>query len=568
MHKKKYCGKNRYKSFIICLFILLLLSFAGADTLCRYKNIFYEYNNINKDPDKTPLVVCVPGFSQHNFSLEFLIIKDYFTRKNFSYLIMNPPLHGKKTVSICKKIFTFGNKEAQYLKHLIYNLKVWENHNEIHLLGFSLGARAVLKFSAQSKSKCKKSFKIDSVIAIATPFSIVNLNGRLSGDILHPFESIISMFQAVKRSSLLRLLTMLIGGGISDAILCGYDSPAMEMSRIKSPVLLIHGADDWLVKSYHSLKLFDYADEDQPVAVAILNTRAHAEDIISLHNSRIRQAFFKVIDKWFVYIKSGCQETRKKTFNDKFEKELKCDCILHKSLFDSGRITRMSSPIFNNLNTNIWVSPVYQNPSLFTINSTFSLKGGEFSRYFFTLGSTGTKSSLLDKIMLGLSFEKQMSNRGVSDFELYTTIYRPLGAFTPFLYVRRLTYIQGIGNSFNRGILSADISLFRFNFRLNYGKFFPLETVGGRNVWQIELHMPLINDVVGSYYLGLSYSRFLSPVPDFIFESNLKAYLFLGPGFKIAGARLRGHVQVEQDGWHIKGAKRLYSAGLSVNFAE
>ena len=481
---------------------------------------------------------------------------------------MNPPLHGEKTVSIFTKIFTWGNKEIKYLRRLIDHLKVREKHSEIHLLGFSLGARVVLRLSARPESISGKPFKIDSVITIAPPFRIDELNGRFSGDIRHPFESVFSMLYAFDRSTIFRILTMVIGGNIADTILCCTASPAAEIPHIKSPFLLIHSADDWLIKSYHSVKLFEHAGEDQQVAIAILNTRSHAEDLLSRDKSAIRHAFFKILDNWFAYIKSTPGETQKKVFNENFRKRLESDCILGKSLYDAKRISMMSVPTTNNLNTNIWVSAADQNHSLVTLNTAFSLKGSKFSRYFVTSGSTGQKGSILKRLSMGLSFERQTANTDSADFELYTSIYRPFGHYIPIIHLRRLTYIQGIGGSFNRRILSADISLFKINFRFNYGRFFPTDNGGQKNVWQIDFNAPLISDAAGSYYLGMGYSRFLSPVPGFIFKSNLKAYLFVGPAFHIAGCRVRGHIQVEQDGRHIKGARHLYSAGLSVNFAE
>ena len=157
-----------------------------------YNHIKYEYQNLDSS-DKTPLIICIPGFTQHNRSQEFLTLKDYFSRNGFSYLIMNPPQHGEEFTWF-KKLYSWGETEVGDLIELSEYLKIWQKHSEIHLMGFSIGAKIVLKFSAEPKY----SDSIKSVIAIAAPFRVGDINVRISGDIVRISEGLISSFHAMR----------------------------------------------------------------------------------------------------------------------------------------------------------------------------------------------------------------------------------------------------------------------------------------------------------------------------------------------------------------------------------
>lgn len=557
------------KVFIFLAVIPLGLSAAGNGELCRHKHIIYEYCNMNLDysckdnipeVEGSPLIILVPGITQHNASPEFEELKNYFKNKGFSYLIMNPPQHGKKTVSICDKLFTWGKDETADLLELVSYLKVKQNHKEIHLFGFSIGGRIVLEFSAQKDTP----FNINSVVTVAAFYRVGDINMRLSGDILHPFSAIAPSCKAITRAGFFDLLSMVFLG-LPATLMCNTALPAKKIPGIKAPTLLLHGANDWLTKSYHSKKLFAYAGREQQFALVAINTYLHAEDIVSAKDPDTSKAFFSILDKWYEYIKDSPGKKPKDEFNWQFIDKLEDVGNIKKKIYHSKNITLMSSPTTNNLNTNIWVSAANHNHSVFTANSTFSIKGEKYSRYFFTLGPTAVQAPWWRKVRAGLSFEKQAASNKLSGIEFYGSLYSPFGSF---LWLRRLTYIQGIGSSFNRQILSLDLALLVVDIQFNYGKFAPPQPGEKENLCQLGFDFPLINDAAGSYYLGVGYSRFLSPVPEPLFRNNFKAYLFIGPKFKVFGSRMRGHLQVEQDGWRFKGGRRLWSAGFSINIGE
>jgi len=548
--------KNIFFNKFLLLFLLTIpaTNFAQHGNINQYSNIRYEYKNHHpSNNENNPLIICVPGFTQHNRSREFLILKDFFDKNGFSYLIMNPPQHGEDYTWF-KKLYTWGEKEVKDLHELTGFLKLWDNHSEIHLLGFSIGAKIVLKFSAESKHK----ESIKSVVAVAAPFRVADINMRVSGDVKKIPEGLISSFHAMKRAGFFRILHMIFFG-LPKGLFFNKPTPANEISHITAPTLLLHGADDWLTKSYHSVLLFEQAENTKHVSLVVFNTRTHAEDMLSRDGTQLKMSFLETLNKWFAYVKRQTNPINKIYFNDKFNKKLTTNSDIKHSLYRSDRITLMSSPTINELNSNIWISAADHNHSVFTINSAFKLNDNTFSRYFFTVGSTKMPGSLLDRIRLGLSFEKESFNKS-SAFEGYFSINNPLGSI---VWLRRITFIQGIGNSFNRWLLSADIALLVLDFQLNYGEFLKNE-----KKWQLAFNFPLIGNASGSYYFGVGYSKFFSSVSNSFFKNDLKAYLVLGPAIPIFRSRFRATLQYEQNGFNPSGAERIWSAGLSINYRE
>ena len=541
--------------YLYPIFLLLVVypvpSFGQSDDIRQFKQIRYEYINIDNSR-KNPLIICVPGFTQHNRSPEFLILKDYLSRKGFSILIMNPPQHGED-FTWTKKLNSLGEDEPDDLLDLIEHLNVWEKHNEIHLLGFSIGAKIVLKFSAIPEI----SNSLKSVVAVAAPYSVNDINMRLSGDITKISEGIISSFYAFDRASLVRIVYMGLVG-MKRSLTVFSKSPAKEIPFIKAPTLLLHGSDDWLTKSYHSVKLYYCANDNQPFSLVILNTRTHAEDMLSRDGSTVRNAFLNILDLWFNYINFNDLPEYKESFNSNFFSVLNSTNI-KTLLYPRKRISLMSSPTFNELNTNLWISPADQNHSLFTINSVWRLNTNNASRHFFTFGSTKLNKSFFDRFRLGFSFEQEEHNE-ISTLESYLSFYYSFGSL---LQLKRLTYISGINNSFNRKILSADFAFVLLDFQINYGQILQKS-----NDSQINFNFPLIGNASASYLLGVSYSRFLSSPSNFLPKNNCKVYCIVGPKYPIFKTRIRLTLQYEQNGFKSKTRESIWGAGVSLNFKE
>ncbi len=504
-------------SIVLALAILPVISPGQQNSIGDFHHIKFEYHNI--DSTRTsPLIICVPGFTQHNRSEEFTLIKNYFTANSFSYLIMNPPQHGE--IYTKSRIYTWGEREvADLLSLTLDSLRVFDRHSTIHLLGFSIGAKIVLNYSAKPRVRSK----IASTIAVAAPFRVGAINGQVLGKGINPQESLLSSFAANKRAGFLRLGYMVFPG-MFVALLKNRASPAENIAQIQSPLLLLHGSDDWLTKSYHSKQLFEKARLQQRIAFIALDTPIHAEDMLTRGSADLRKAFFKILSCWYEFSQQTLSDTVMEDFNAQFTKVLKMNESTSGLNYPIERITRISSPTLNDRRSNIWATPANQNPAAFSLHSSFA--GNDQSRYFLSFAGP-RKYRFLSRFQGGLAFEKTAGNN-LANTEAYLSIYYPFGSF---IWMRKLTYIQTLKKANQRKILSADLALLLLDFQLNYGDIrSPV-----KKEWQLNFNFPLINLADGRFFCGFNYSRFLNSIMP---ESDFAAYFFIGP-------------QVKKSRWHV-----------------
>lgn len=534
---------------ILLLFFQPILSAQPAE-ISTHNNIKFEYYRLNEF-EKTPLVICVPGFTQHNRSPEFQLLKQRFRRLGFSWLIMNPPQHGED-IQWFKKMYSWGDGETDDLLALVDTLRIGERHSEIHMLGFSIGAKVVLKF-ASSKSALRDS--ITSVIAVTAPYRVGDINLRLSGDYRKLLEGVASSLAAHGRSSFLKLSYMMLFG-MSKSLLNNRASPASAIGDIRCPVLLLHGTDDWLTKSYHSRKLFNIANPHSRFALVFLDTPAHAEDMLSRGGADIKKAFFESIEYWFQFVRNGDYQSNKRAFDSRF-KALLSSRLTEKSIFPARKISLMSSTTFLDLNSNLWNTPADYNHSLVTVNA-LHLNAQNSNRYFITAGSTKLRQGPLDRFRVGLSFEQKNFNRPLA-FESYVSFYNPMGSL---LWLRRISYISGIGSPFDRRILSADMAFAVLDFQINYGTFSP-----DSYEWLLAVNFPLIGNGAATYSLGIGYSRFLSR-PAYAATDNFSVYLNFGPRLKLNNSRLQASLQYNSKMTHHEKRSSVFSFGIMANFQE
>lgn len=539
--------------------VCLLVAWGGAQGLAQpgrirdIAGIKFEYCN----PDSlrrtnNPLVICVPGFTQHNRSQEFSLLKDFFTARNFSVLIMNPPQHGE--VYTLGKLYSWGENEVQDLVTLSDSLQIWHQHDEVHVLGFSIGAKIVLRFAALPAVRDS----IASVVAIAAPYRIGAINMRPSTDLRLITEGVRSNFRAVRRASILRILYM-VAVGMPKALLVNKATPAKEIDAIRAPTLLLHAADDWMTKSLHSAKLFGRASQDQPFAFVALNTRTHAEDMLTRAKPVLRRAFLDILDNWLGFVRNSALPRSKVGFDQQVHHRLRQIPAVDSVLYPTERVSLMSSPTLHDFNTGLWLSAADDNHSLLTVNSTFKLNENSFAKHYVTFGSTNLSGSLLQKIRLGLSWQQNAVGK-LSAPRGQVSLYYPVGSF---IWLRRLSYLQSLDHNLRQRIVSADLAFLVLDFQLNYGKF-----VDSKNDLQLAFNFPLFGNAAASTFFGLGYSRFLSDVPAPLFKNELKLYLVLGPRVTLARARVRATLQYQQSGLNPAGADRIWSLGVSFNFRE
>lgn len=544
---------------VIRLFFAISMLMAGtslpaSENLPQYGSIYYEYHK----PDSvavSPVVVCVPGFTQHNGTREYQVLKSFLDSLGFSYLIMNPPRHGAEQVS--SGSYDWGDEEVDVLAGLVSHLRLWSEHSAVHLLGFSIGGKVVLKLAARPGIRDS----ITSVIAVAAPFRVGDINLRFSGEITHPFEISGSGFQAAGRSGVLRMLSMVLMD-MNRSLLYNTASPANDISAIAAPVLLIHGSGDWLTRSYHSSKLYEAAGADKTAALVFIDTHTHAEDMLTRDSVPVRDAFLETLSCWYRMIRPNkplntvLQDRARTQLNNRFHGILRLNGVVGKKLYERA-VTMMTSPTYVNLGSNLWMSVPEHNYAVATVNSSFGLNREKNTHHFFTL-AWPRASDFMNRFRLGLSTVGNTSTS--TQFELYSSFYYPFGSN---LWFRRLTYVSGIGNTVNRKILSMDLAFLQLDFQLNFGKFEEGGSGSGENDWQVAFDLPLIDEAGGRYQIGLGYSHFFTGVSAPYSRNMYKGYVFLGI---FDGAFL--HLQYEQDRLNPQGATKLLSGGLTLNIGK
>ncbi len=538
---------------LLSLLLFYNTTFANDGEIRKVDEIRFEYSNFDSTlaAANNPLIICIPGFTQHNRSAEFLILKNFFKQLGFSFLIMNPPQHGED-ISY-KQLFDWGNREVQDVVTLIRSLRLLQKHKEVHLLGFSIGAKVVLKLGATAG--LQDSFT--SVIAVAAPYRVSEINLRPSGSVSKLLEGVISGFYAYDRSSLGRFWAMALLG-LPTASVRNTATPANEIAAIRVPALLLHSADDWLTKSFHSKKLFRRGRENQPLSFVSLAVKTHAEDMLTRDHSRVRKAFLDILDNWIEFIRSGNFKHEKTEFDAQFKRKLG-KTIDTELLYPVNKISMMGSPAIHEFNSDLWLTAVEHNHSMITLNSVASLNGNHFARHLLTFGSTKTDGRFWQRLRGGLSFQQNQSGRPENFFG-NVSLYYPFGSI---IWLRRISYAQKLGNGFDRRFFSTDLAFLVLDFQVNYGNF-----INDEYDLQLNFNFPLVGNAANSYLFGIGYSRFLSDIPGTFYKNNLKVYLLLGPSAAVQRTRVRAIFQYEQEGFNPSGAAHVWSAGLSFNFDE
>ena len=517
------------------IFVILLLTpamvTAQKSAISDYHNIKFEYHRNNSRPNGS-LVIMVPGFTQHNRSPEFQLLKEYFQDHGFSCLIMNPPQHGEDFIA--SRIYTWGEREVRDLLALaLDSLHVFQNHTAVHLLGFSIGAKIVLNFAAHPRVRTK----IASTIAVAAPFRVGAINMQVLGKGVNPVEGLMSSFAANRRAGFLRMGYMIFPG-MFVGLFKNRASPAENIAKIESPLLLLHGSDDWLTKSYHSKQLFEKARAHQRISFIALKTPIHAEDMLTRGSAELRSAFFNILSHWYDFIRLPEDANSGLKFNDRFTPLVKSKSPEAALNFPIDNISPISTPVLVNRTAHIWTTPANRNPAALSLHHVFEQKGR--SSYFLSFGSPAQRQ-FYQRFQGGIAFEKNSGDNFVQN-TLYLSMYYPFGTF---LWMRKLSYIHGFEKGENRKILSADLAFLLLDFQLNYGRI----RSGMSNDLQLNFNIPLISPADARFFCGLQFNRFLKAGPP---ENDLSIYWFLGP--KIRKSRWHFFTEyhfLQKSGWRF-----------------
>ncbi len=512
--------------------------------------IRYEYVNQGSN---TPLVLVVPGFTQHNRSMEFCMVRDHFLSRGLSVLIMNPPQHGED-FHWTGKIYSWGEQEARDLKTLTDSLGLFTKHPQIHALGFSIGAKTVIRFASLEGVKGR----LTSVMAVAPPYRVSDINSRLSGDMGKPMESLISSGAAVDRSGYARMFYM-AAFGMTGALAYNRASPADEILAVKDPLLLVHGSNDWLIKANHSLRLYNRSEPGQSVALVILDTRTHAEDLISRDRSAVRQGLFDVLDHWVGLTASGQAALPKDSLQSRLKIMLDSIPWVKDNRVSAQQVSLLDHPTLFQSADRLWYTAPQDQPSLAEVHYSHSLNAKKGAHLRMDAAPWHHDKNFLSGLAAGLDLEDSVG-KVPNGIEANLSYAQTWGSVLLF---RRIGFLTGIGGESQRRILSMDLCLYLLNFQLNYGTF---DTQ--RRDAELAFSLPLISDAAASYFLGVGYSAFLTGSVKGYQRDTFHSFLVWGPKRQIFGTRIRFNLQYQQEGPLSAGWTPTFSAGASLSLFE
>ncbi len=171
-------------------------------------------------------------------------------------------------------LFGWTSREQQDLEAILKYAKE-QKYERIGVLGFSLGAAVALISASQDHD-------ILSVMAVSAPYDFWQIN-------YHFWEP--DMFADLK----LNIGNKGVGKGVRPGNpFAGKVKPIHIVSGISpTPVLFVHGSQDWLIKPEHSEKLFKKAKE--PKRLVIIPDAGHAERIYDTHPKE----FVDLCAQWF-----------------------------------------------------------------------------------------------------------------------------------------------------------------------------------------------------------------------------------------------------------------------------
>ena len=171
-----------------------------------------------------------------------------------------------------KGLFYWTTKE--YIDLITILKRIKDQYQKIAVIGFSLGA-------ATSLITASKIDWIDSLISVSAPTE---------------FESIEFHFWELNPE--MDILYNVIGEGrFGKGVRPGpfwlkKEKPIHVISQVKSPILFLHGDDDWLIKPWHSQALYDKTVSKKKLV--LVKNGPHAEYLIRKNKNEI----FSLMNDW------------------------------------------------------------------------------------------------------------------------------------------------------------------------------------------------------------------------------------------------------------------------------
>lgn len=240
---------------------------ASSDRLITVDGVEIAYEHFRNGFDSV-IVIC-PGFfnSKSNGGIRKSID---IVSGSYDVIIFDFRGHGESGGK-----FTWTAKEPMDLEAVL-DYAVECGYKKIGILGFSLGAAVSIIVAARRP-------EIKSMALISAPYSFWDIN-------YHFWEP--EMFSDLKAN----MGCNWEGKGAKiDHVFMDKDRPIDSVGSIKdAAVLFIHGSKDWVIKDYHSKKLFNSATVREK-KLEIFNDGLHAERIIEQYPGRIKE----MVTGWF-----------------------------------------------------------------------------------------------------------------------------------------------------------------------------------------------------------------------------------------------------------------------------
>lgn len=221
------------------------------------------FNELNRGKDKV-IIIC-HGISQYKNSPIFTRMAREFED---DYDIINMDLRGHgQSGGRC----TLTALEVYDLKAVVDYAR--KNHKKVGVIGFSLGAATAILETANYKN-------IDSLILISPFTKISEVNFRFwKKPAIHSMKTHLND----------RKLKVKMGN-----VFLPKQDPLEVIDKISPiPVLFLHGAEDWVIDTSHSQRLYEKAKE--PKKLIIFENVAHAECLYE----KFPEKFKEVCLDWF-----------------------------------------------------------------------------------------------------------------------------------------------------------------------------------------------------------------------------------------------------------------------------
>ncbi len=163
--------------------------------------------------------------------------------------------------------FSWSAKEYLDLEAIL-DYTVAQKYKKIGILAFSLGAAASINVTSKHKN-------IASMILISCPMSFWRIDYHFwEPEMLSDLKDNIDCEWEGK-------------GARITSLIMPKPKPIDNIGKIKStPILFIHGDSDWVIKDYHSRKLYDAAKTHK--RLEIIKKGLHAERLIQQYPDRIK----------------------------------------------------------------------------------------------------------------------------------------------------------------------------------------------------------------------------------------------------------------------------------------